>query len=172
MMRTQSLFTLLFGAFLAVMPIGADDHKAAVAPVAGDTLTGEVVDLSCYLGHGGQGKDHAKCAKQCLKKGLPVGLLTEKGEAYLAVGPNHGKVDPKLIERASETVTVVGKITEKSGMKMIEVAQVVPAKKASAAIATPAPEAVVYACPMHPDVKQAGPGICPKCGMALEKAAK
>ena len=25
-----------------------------------------------------------------------------------------------------------------------------------------------YTCPMHPEVKQAGPGSCPKCGMALE----
>lgn len=28
---------------------------------------------------------------------------------------------------------------------------------------------VVYTCPMHPEVQQAGPGKCPKCGMALEK---
>jgi Cu+-exporting ATPase len=26
----------------------------------------------------------------------------------------------------------------------------------------------VYTCPMHPDVRQTGPGSCPKCGMALE----
>jgi P-type Cu+ transporter len=25
----------------------------------------------------------------------------------------------------------------------------------------------VYICPMHPDVRQAGPGKCPSCGMAL-----
>jgi Cu+-exporting ATPase len=26
----------------------------------------------------------------------------------------------------------------------------------------------IYTCPMHPEVRQAGPGTCPKCGMALE----
>src|SRR5438270_13956794 len=26
----------------------------------------------------------------------------------------------------------------------------------------------VYVCPMHPEVRQMGPGACPKCGMALE----
>jgi Cu+-exporting ATPase len=31
----------------------------------------------------------------------------------------------------------------------------------------PAPGSI-YTCPMHPDVKQAGPGSCPICGMALE----
>ena len=25
-----------------------------------------------------------------------------------------------------------------------------------------------YTCPMHPNVRQSGPGSCPKCGMALE----
>src|SRR5215470_18056000 len=26
----------------------------------------------------------------------------------------------------------------------------------------------IYVCPMHPEVRQQGPGACPKCGMALE----
>jgi heavy metal translocating P-type ATPase len=29
----------------------------------------------------------------------------------------------------------------------------------------------VYTCPMHPEVRQPGPGACPKCGMALEPVA-
>jgi Cu+-exporting ATPase len=28
--------------------------------------------------------------------------------------------------------------------------------------------ATIYTCPMHPEVRQQGPGACPKCGMALE----
>ena len=28
-----------------------------------------------------------------------------------------------------------------------------------------------YTCPMHPEVRQVGPGSCPKCGMALEPVA-
>ena len=32
-----------------------------------------------------------------------------------------------------------------------------------------APDAV-YTCPMHPEVRQVGPGACPICGMALEPA--
>ena len=31
-------------------------------------------------------------------------------------------------------------------------------------------EEQVYICPMHPEVRQDGPGICPECGMALVKA--
>jgi P-type Cu+ transporter len=31
-----------------------------------------------------------------------------------------------------------------------------------------APKDAVYTCPMHPEVRQVGPGSCPICGMALE----
>ena len=31
-----------------------------------------------------------------------------------------------------------------------------------------ADSASIYTCPMHPEVRQAGPGDCPDCGMALE----
>ena len=37
-------------------------------------------------------------------------------------------------------------------------------KKVTPAAAT----STTYTCPMHPEIKQQGPGVCPKCGMALE----
>lgn len=40
---------------------------------------------------------------------------------------------------------------------------------AAAPVVPAAPvEGAVYLCPMHPEIRQAGPGICPICGMALE----
>jgi Cu+-exporting ATPase len=32
----------------------------------------------------------------------------------------------------------------------------------------PAPEGTIYTCPMHLQIRQVGPGVCPICGMALE----
>jgi P-type Cu+ transporter len=32
----------------------------------------------------------------------------------------------------------------------------------------PVPEGAIHTCPMHPEIRQAGPGSCPICGMALE----
>ena len=32
----------------------------------------------------------------------------------------------------------------------------------------PVPEGTEYTCPMHPEIRQIGPGTCPICGMALE----
>jgi Cu+-exporting ATPase len=34
--------------------------------------------------------------------------------------------------------------------------------------AEPAKSGAIYTCPMHPEIRQVGPGACPKCGMALE----
>ena len=34
--------------------------------------------------------------------------------------------------------------------------------------AEPVPEGTEYTCPMHPEIRQIGPGSCPICGMALE----
>src|SRR6266571_133113 len=33
---------------------------------------------------------------------------------------------------------------------------------------TQAAPGMIYTCPMHPEVRQVGPGNCPKCGMVLE----
>jgi hypothetical protein len=30
------------------------------------------------------------------------------------------------------------------------------------------PDDTIYTCPMHPEIRQSGPGHCPICGMALE----
>jgi Cu+-exporting ATPase len=38
----------------------------------------------------------------------------------------------------------------------------------AAAKAEPLPESTIYTCPMHPQIRQVGPGSCPICGMALE----
>jgi Cu+-exporting ATPase len=36
--------------------------------------------------------------------------------------------------------------------------------------APPADSDAIYTCPMHPEIRQLGPGSCPICGMALEPA--
>jgi len=43
--------------------------------------------------------------------------------------------------------------------------------KSDVAMREPARAGVVYTCPMHPEIRQDGPGHCPICGMALEPLA-
>nr|WP_307437641.1 copper-translocating P-type ATPase [Labrys monachus] len=44
------------------------------------------------------------------------------------------------------------------------------AKPQGAAPQPGSPQGVIYTCPMHPQIRQVGPGHCPICGMALEPA--
>jgi Cu+-exporting ATPase len=46
-----------------------------------------------------------------------------------------------------------------------------PAKYLSPRDEPPADPAATYTCPMHPEIRQTGPGSCPICGMALEPVA-
>ncbi len=49
--------------------------------------------------------------------------------------------------------------------------QYIAGSKVVPAAARPGSGGTIYTCPMHPEVRQPGPGACPKCGMALEPAS-
>ena len=97
------------------------------------SLKGEVLDLYCYMLHPdwGQGKDHAKCAKKCINKGLPAGFLAG-GEVYLLLGPDHGPAKDIVAEYAGYPVTLKGILVAHSGVKAIQVSEVKPLKGAKA----------------------------------------
>jgi len=37
------------------------------------SVTGEVIDMSCYFDDGASGPEHAVCARKCIASGLPSG---------------------------------------------------------------------------------------------------
>jgi hypothetical protein len=118
--RSLSLLTL--GATLAMPGLAsAADEKAAAGQ---QSITGEVVDLMCYLDHGAKGDGHKGCAEKCIKGGGPVGLLSGD-QLYLVVG-EHKPMNDELAAKAAKTITLKGKVVERNGMKMIENAEIVP----------------------------------------------
>lgn len=112
---------------------GAHDHGSSTAApessVAGaaqeQTLTGEVVDVFCYLSHpkDGIGKGHAECAKKCIKSGLPVAIKVGD-QLYLATMSDHNPANQQLADLAAERVTVRGKVMELDGQRLIAVSSV------------------------------------------------
>ena len=82
---SKILALLAATAAFAVVPLAAHDGDMSTPnePSAGKmgamksgseiTVTGEVLDLACYLDHGAHGEKHADCAKMCISSGLPVG---------------------------------------------------------------------------------------------------
>jgi hypothetical protein len=63
-------------------------------PVPGKpvTVTGEIIDLSCYLQVGKHGEKHKSCGQKCLNNGQPIGLLTKDGGIYMLMDEEH---DPR-----------------------------------------------------------------------------
>lgn len=89
------------------------------------TVRGEIVDLSCYLSMGdkGRGPDHVACAKTCLAKGAPAGILGEDGKVTLLIYKKGN-----LAEVAGKTIEVKGACYERGGLKAL-VADEVPGVK-------------------------------------------
>jgi len=86
------------------------------------TVSGELVDLGCYLGHGAKGASHKDCATKCIAGGMPMGVLTKEGALYLLV-MSHDNAEPytKAKDMAAEEVKVTGPVSKRSGMQAIEV---------------------------------------------------
>ena len=98
-------------------------------------MTGEVVDLMCYLDHGAKGADHADCAEKCIRMGGPVGLLVDRSEipgdaagkkkgdsehvAVLVIG-KHKPANDMLVEHAAQTITLKGSFVSRSDMHMLQ----------------------------------------------------
>jgi len=116
-----------FIAALAVSPLAvAQEHehgKQDLTAAAEKTVTGDVVDLMCYIDHGATGDKHSACGNKCIKGGGPVGVV-ENGKAYLVVG-EHKPINDELADLCGKTVTIKGKVAERGGMVMLENAEVV-----------------------------------------------
>jgi len=98
--------------------LAADEKEAKT-----EEIKGEVVDLMCYLDHGAKGEKHKGCAETCIKGGGPVGLLSGD-QVYLVVG-DHKPLNAELASKAGQEVTLKGQIATRSGMKMIQKAELV-----------------------------------------------
>jgi len=123
--KKQSLaLSLTTTAILAVYPAVAHEgheHGEKDAIASGETkkITGEVIDMACYVDHNAAGGKHADCAKKCITSGLPVGLKADDGKTYLLIG-EHKPLNSELAEYAAKKITVEGKVTSRDGLNMIE----------------------------------------------------
>jgi hypothetical protein len=112
----------LIGAF-AVSPFAiAQEHGDDAA--ASKEVTGEVVDMMCYVDHNAVGEKHGQsCGAKCIKSGGPVGIVSD-GKAYLVVG-EHKPMNDQLAEYCGKTITLKGKMANRGGIAMMENAEIV-----------------------------------------------
>ena len=121
----RRMISVLFVAAAIVLAVSAYAHEGKHAA---STITGELVDTGCYMGHMGQGASHVSCATKCINAGMPMGVLTPQGVLYL-VTMNHDNADPynKLKSMAGKKVTITGQVFTRAGMKAVEVTSFKPA---------------------------------------------
>ena len=114
----------LIGAF-AVSPLAiAQEHEHSGDAGASKEVTGEVVDMMCYVDHNAVGEKHGQsCGAKCVKSGGPVGIVSD-GKAYLVVG-EHKPMNDQLAEYCGKTITLKGKMAQRGGIGMIENAEIV-----------------------------------------------
>jgi hypothetical protein len=117
--------TATFVAALACAPLAiAQEHEHGGDAAASKEVTGEVVDMMCYVDHNAVGEKHGQsCGAKCIKSGGPVGIVSD-GKAYLVVG-EHKPINDQLAEYCGKNVTVKGKLAERGGIAMLENVEIV-----------------------------------------------
>ncbi|MBI1753996.1 MAG: hypothetical protein HY014_09945 [Acidobacteria bacterium] len=100
-----------------------DANKKVLAEAKPLTITGEVVDVSCYTQLGKRGEAHRACGASCVASGSPAGLLTADGTLYILMPePHHPRRDGKaslatyFSERMAQTLTLTGMASDHGGI--------------------------------------------------------
>jgi len=87
------------------------------------TVKGEVIDTFCYALMGAKGESHRQCAIDCVKAGIPAGLLEEgTGKVYVLL-PNKDKSGlPKgVIDKMGRMASITGKVFTTGGSNFLTV---------------------------------------------------
>ena len=122
-----NIFAVVVVASLLAAPLALahDPAEHAKDTTASEkTVTGEIVDMMCYVDHNAVGADHGQsCGAKCIKNGGPVGIV-ENGKAYLVVG-EHKPMNDELADSCGKTITLKGKLAERGGIAMLENAEII-----------------------------------------------
>jgi type 1 fimbria pilin len=123
MLATTAVFALLA---LIPLTLAAQAHEATAGTEM--TITGQVIDLNCYVTNGASGAGHKACASACAKAGVPLGILSSDGTIYMPVSSKPGDPqNPKLSAFSEGNVKVTGVHRMSHGLHTIEIKTVAAA---------------------------------------------
>ncbi len=114
-------------------------NKKILASGKAVTVTGEVVDVSCYLQLGRRGLAHVACGTKCINAGQPIGIVDAQDQLYLVFPePHHPRRDGQasiketFLPYLAQQVRVSGMMTNlRGGIRalFVEPAAVAPEAK-------------------------------------------
>src|SRR5438093_13428389 len=121
-MKRSTALTILLAMAAAVVVYSFAAEKEV-------SVTGEVIDSSCYIKMGAKGSGHAECATNCAKAGIPLAILEDKTDKVIWVSANKDMqgANDMLIPYAGKKVTLTGKWFERGGTKLFAIDKVEPA---------------------------------------------
>jgi len=121
----RNIFAVVVIASFATAPLAlAHDEQGKADAAAEKTVTGEIVDMMCYVDHNAIGDKHGQsCGSKCIKNGGRVGII-DNGKAYLVVG-EHKPMNDELADSCGKTITLKGKFVERGGIALLENAEIV-----------------------------------------------
>ncbi len=100
-----------------------DANRKVLAEAKPLTVTGEVVDVSCYTQLGKRGEGHRACGAKCVAAGAPAGILAADGTLYILMPePHHPRRDGKaslaayFSEHMAQTLTLSGMASTHGGI--------------------------------------------------------
>jgi len=120
MNRTQKT-ALLAGFVTLLLVLGGLSQVYAQAKTV--TVKGEVIDTYCYALMGAKGESHRQCAIDCIKAGIPAGLLEEgTGKVYVLL-PNKDKtgLPQGVIDKLGRMASITGKVYTSGGSNFLTV---------------------------------------------------
>jgi hypothetical protein len=104
----------------------SEANKKVLASGKPTTITGEVVDVSCYLQLGKRGEAHIPCGTKCITHGQPIGLVDAQDNLYILFAEEHhprrdGQVSLKhaYLPLLAKSATVSGMVTEMKGYRAL-----------------------------------------------------
>lgn len=89
------------------------------------TVTGEILDMKCYMVSGAHGPDHKECAATCIDGGSPMGILCDDGKVYLLIKDDkNADAYNDAKKYAGENVVLTGTESLKGGVQALIVTEV------------------------------------------------
>jgi len=148
----RNLLAIAFAALLAVpaadLQAQTGGQPARKGPNKPIKVTGELLDMGCYISRGLKGPLHKECAFKCINNGVPMGLVGADSVVYVLTQNHDRAMEPQSFGNspdpykqlkgwAAEQVEIFGLPWERNGMKFLEVKFVKLAKKAPEAAPKP-----------------------------------
>src|ERR1700730_3381475 len=87
-------------------------------------VTGEVLDMTCYIASNSSGPDHGESARVCIRHGAPGGIEAQDGKVYLLSSEPGQSVNAELADYAAKIVTIKGRQTVRDGFAQLQVEEI------------------------------------------------